>query len=152
LFTSDLRRATSLSQIPRSFSAAGCISVEWNGALTGSGIARFAPFALHASIARSTAAFSPAITTWPGALKFTACTSPPASAHAARTGRRRASGSPPSRLALRHRFLHRLRAEAHQRQAVLERERAGGDERRVFAEAVPGDDLGPRPPSARQAR
>ncbi len=36
----------------------------------------------------------------------------------------------------RHRVLHRLRAEAHQRQRVGERQHAGRDERRVFAEAV----------------
>jgi hypothetical protein len=42
----------------------------------------------------------------------------------------------------RHRFLHRLGTEAHQRQRVLQRERAGGDQRRVFAEAVAGDDVG----------
>ena len=40
-------------------SAAGCISAQWKGALTGSSSARFAPFALAISTARSTAALSP---------------------------------------------------------------------------------------------
>src|ERR1044072_6810126 len=68
------------------------MSEEWNGALTGSGIARLAPFALHASMARSTAAFSPAITTWPGALKFNARTSPAPAARAPRPVRGVARG------------------------------------------------------------
>ena len=37
-------------------SAAGCISAEWNGADTGSSIARRTPLALAISTARSTAA------------------------------------------------------------------------------------------------
>jgi hypothetical protein len=38
-----------------SFSAAGFISAQWDGTLTGSGSARFAPAALQAAPARSTA-------------------------------------------------------------------------------------------------
>ena len=45
-----------------------------DGTLTGNSMARLAPRALAASMARSTAAFSPAMTTWPGELKFTAST------------------------------------------------------------------------------
>jgi hypothetical protein len=48
-------------------------------------------------------------------------------------------------LAFRHRFLHRLAAEANERQAVLESDRAGRDERGVFAQAVAGDEIGLRP-------
>src|ERR1043166_6403923 len=44
-------------------SAGGCISAQWNGADTGSSIARLAPFALAISTARSTAALSPETTT-----------------------------------------------------------------------------------------
>ncbi|MCY1454006.1 hypothetical protein D9M71_710380 [compost metagenome] len=81
-------------------SAAGFISAQWDGTLTGSGIARLAPRALHASMARSTAAAAPAITTWPGALKFTALTTSPcaASAQAASTSassRPRMAAMPP---------------------------------------------------------
>ena len=39
------------------------MSAQWNGALTASGTARFAPRALAAAQARSTAALWPAITT-----------------------------------------------------------------------------------------
>ncbi len=45
-----------------------------DGTLTGNSMARLAPRAFAASMARSTAAFSPAITTCPGELKFTAST------------------------------------------------------------------------------
>ena len=43
-------------------------------------------------------------------------------------------------LPLRHGLLHRLRAEAHQRHGVVERQYARGDQRRVLAEAVAGND------------
>jgi hypothetical protein len=38
----------------------------------------------------------------------------------------------------RHRFLHRLGAEAHQRYRVLEADHAGRHQRRVFTQAVAG--------------
>ena len=38
----------------------------------------------------------------------------------------------------RHRFLHRLGAQAHQRQRIGQAERAGGHQRRVFAQRVTG--------------
>ena len=53
-------------------SAAGCISAEWNGAETGSMIARLAPFSLHSSAACSTAAWSPEITNWPAHCRWRA--------------------------------------------------------------------------------
>ena len=40
----------------------------------------------------------------------------------------------------RHRVLHRLGAEAHQRQRVAKADDAGNHQRRVFAKAVTGDD------------
>ena len=72
-------------------SAAGCISAQWNGALTASGIARFAPRVLAAAHARSTAALCPAITTWPPPLRFAGLTTsaPAASLHTAATSSRR---------------------------------------------------------------
>jgi hypothetical protein len=48
-------------------------------------------------------------------------------------------------LAFRHRFLHRLRAEPDQRQAIAEGERLGRDQRRVLAKAVAGHHFRPRP-------
>ena len=143
LFITGIRgaRCARARDSPCSFSAAGCISVEWNGALTGSGIARFAPRALHSSIARSTAAFSPAITTCPGALKFTGCDHALRRLDAGRAHRVVVEHEDRGHRALPfgHRFLHRLRAEAHQRQRIAEGHRAGRDQRGVFAEAVPGD-------------
>ena len=44
------------------------MSGEWKAPLTLSWIARLAPASLASSIARSTPATSPTITTWPGAL------------------------------------------------------------------------------------
>ena len=44
-------------------SAAGRISSQWDGTLTGNGMARLAPRALQPSMARSTAVLAPAITT-----------------------------------------------------------------------------------------
>ncbi|MNE41626.1 hypothetical protein D3C80_1357060 [compost metagenome] len=63
-------------------SAAGRISSQCDGTLTGSGSARLAPAALQASMARPTAALAPATTTWPGELKFTALTTSPWAASA----------------------------------------------------------------------
>jgi len=51
-----------------SLGCTGDIKEQWKGALTGSGSARFAPFALHAAMARSTADACPAITVCSGEL------------------------------------------------------------------------------------
>ena len=64
-------------------SAAGCISAEWNGADTGSSIARRTPLALATSTARSTAVLWPDTTTCPPPLSLAACTSSPCAASAA---------------------------------------------------------------------
>jgi hypothetical protein len=53
-------------------SAAGCISLQWNGADTGNSIARLAPLVLAISSARSTAALSPETTTCPPPLSLAA--------------------------------------------------------------------------------
>ncbi|MNG05998.1 hypothetical protein D3C84_892160 [compost metagenome] len=74
-------------------SAAGRISSQCDGTLTGNGNARLAPLALQASMARSTAALAPAITTWPGELKFTALTTSPC-ADSAQMATTSASSSP----------------------------------------------------------
>src|SRR5262249_22878714 len=73
------------SRRPRSASirtCAGFMSAQWNGADTGSGTARFAPFALHSSLARATARAWPAITTCPGELMFAGETTSPFAAAA----------------------------------------------------------------------
>ena len=61
------------------------VSAVCDGTLTGNSMARLAPRALHASTARVTAAAEPAITTWPGALKFATQTSASARLHATST-------------------------------------------------------------------
>ena len=60
-------------------SAAGFINAQCEGTLTANGKARFAPASLQSSPARVAAVFVPAITTWPGELKFTAETISPVS-------------------------------------------------------------------------
>ena len=79
------------------------------GTLIGSGIARRAPLAVAASMARATAGAAPAITTWPGALKLTASTTSPcaASSQAASTS---VSSRPENR---RHRALPRRHGGLH---------------------------------------
>ena len=64
-------------------SAAGCISRQWNGADTGSSIARLAPLVLAISSPRSTAALSPEITTWPPPLSLAAWQTWPCAASSA---------------------------------------------------------------------
>src|SRR5260221_703503 len=93
-------------------------------------MARFAPRALHFSMARSTAAFSPAL---PFSLPLRA------GGHYVLIIEIQHRRHRP--LALRHRFLHRLRAKVHQRQAIGKAERAGRRERRVLAQAMPGREL-----------
>ncbi|MNI80211.1 hypothetical protein D3C73_1367260 [compost metagenome] len=58
-------------------SAAGCISGQWNGAETFSGMAR-APSSLAFSMARSTAALSPEMTTLPLLLSLATTQTPAA--------------------------------------------------------------------------
>ena len=58
-------------------SAAGCISAQWKGALTGSSTARRAPYFGASAIARSIAVRVPLITTCPGALSLAAAQTSP---------------------------------------------------------------------------
>ena len=123
------------------------MSAEWNGADTASGSARLAPAAFSSSQALSTPALRAGDD---GLLRVVevgrlddlaqlarglraACDD--GAAVEAEDRRHRAGAD-------RHRLLHRLGAKAHQRQRVGEAQRAGGDERRVFAERVAGDDVG----------
>ena len=55
-------------------SCAGCISEQWNGALTDSIIVRFAPASLQRAAASSTAAAEPEITVCSGAFMFAGAT------------------------------------------------------------------------------
>ena len=79
-------------------SAAGCISGQWNGALTGSSMPRLAPRGLAVSMQRSTAALWPLTTTWPPPLSLATVTTSPcaASLQASCAG----SSSMPSRAAI----------------------------------------------------
>ena len=127
-----------------SLSSAGFISAQWNGALTASGTTRRAPSAFARSDARATAAFVPAMTTCPGALKFAGLD------HIAVSGvvtglfdrlPRRAQHSRHRALSHRNRFLHVLPAAPHDPDGIVERERAGDHVGGILAEAVPGDDV-----------
>src|ERR1700676_2674602 len=64
-------------------SAAGCINRQWNGADTGSSMARLAPLVLAISSARSTAALSPETTTCPPPLSLAAWQTWPCAASSA---------------------------------------------------------------------
>ena len=64
-----------LSSSAASLSAAGFINALWNGALTGKITHFLAPAACSSSEALVTPAVVPAMTTCPGQLKLTACTS-----------------------------------------------------------------------------
>src|ERR1700761_8302963 len=65
-------RTATLDSASAIASAAGCMSVQWNGAETGNSIARRAPLALAISTARSTADLSPDNTTCPPPLSLAA--------------------------------------------------------------------------------
>ena len=134
-------------------SAAGCISGQWNGALTGSSTARLAPMSLASSTARSIAPLSPEITTWLGSLSLaTVHTSPSAAALAMRVA---SSRSAPSKAAIAPcptgtaaciacpRSLSSLAVVARSNEPAAHK-------RRIFAEAVAGDearDLGQLDPA-----
>ena len=103
-------------------SAAGCISAQWNGAVTGSSIARLAPLALAISIARSTAALSPEITTWPAAVVVGDLADLALRRLGARPPRAASRSSPSSAaiapVADRHGLLHGLAADPQQARRV----------------------------------
>src|SRR6478735_2908737 len=100
-------------------SAAGCINLQWNGADTGSSIARLAPLVLAISTARSTAALSPETTTCPPPLSLAAWQTWPC--------------------ADRHGFLHGKTTGAEQPGRICNRQAAGRSQRRIFAERVARD-------------
>ena len=119
------------------------MSAQWNGADTGSIIARLTPCALAISTARSTADLSPDNTTCPPPLSLAAAQTP------------RCGGFRGDRLGVieldaderrhgadadRHRLLHGAAAYAQQPRRVGNRERLRGRERRIFAERMAGDE------------
>ena len=102
-------------------SAAGCISLQWNGADTGSSIARLAPLVLAISSARSTAALSPETTTCPPPLSLAAWQTWPCAASLGDRHRRLIVEAEQRRHgadADRHRLLHRKAAGAQQPRGV----------------------------------
>ena len=64
-------------------SAAGCISAQWKGALTLSGMKRRTPCALASSAARSMAVLAPEMTAWVGSLSLASWHTSPCAASAA---------------------------------------------------------------------
>ena len=131
-----------LASASRMASAAGCISAQWKGALTGSSTARRAPNFGAKPTARSIAVLAPEITTWPGALSLAAShTSPSAAALGqllglAEIGAEQRRHRP---FAHRHRLLHGAAACLEQPRRIGEAERAGSGKRRIFAERMAGD-------------
>ena len=118
-------------------SAAGCINAQWKGAETDSMMARRLPFALAISIARSTAALSPEMTTCLAAVIVRGLTylDP---ARLRQLPRPLASKSRPSSAAMapspdRNGLLHRAATNAHQPRCIRYRERAGRGQSRIFA-------------------
>ena len=95
------------------------------------------------SPARFTASRAPAITTWPAPFMFAGADDLALGGLGARL-RDLVGVEPEDRghraFAGRHGLLHVAPAAPHQPQRVAEREGAGGDVRRVLAEAVAGDE------------
>ncbi len=133
----------------RILSAAGCISGEWNGALTFSAIARLMPLAFAISPARSIAALVPEITTCPGALSLATTQTgslrlaerfPPLLWRGFGEIDFRAEQCAHRAFADRHGLLHRPAARFQKTRSVGEREGARGAKRGVFAERMTGDE------------
>jgi len=119
-------------------SAAGAISEQWNGADTGSSMARRMPRSLATSMARLTALRAPEITTWPPPLSLatsiTSCRSgwPSTRRRAADAQISRAcSSSTPNR---GHRLLHGAAAHAKQLCRLRDPQAARGGKGGVLAE------------------
>ncbi len=126
-------------------SAAGAISAQWNGAETGSSMARLMPRALEISTARSTAALWPEITTWPPPLSLAGCTTCFVSClgvdHRLGADRLRlveigAEQGGHRTFARRHGALHGAAAKSEQLSGVRYGEAASRGERAVFAERM----------------
>ena len=126
-------------------SAAGCIRAQWKGALTLSGTKRRTPCALASRAARSIAALVPEITACVGSLSLATWQTSPSAASAAS----RSAASLPLRAGRPSRPAPPARLPASPGRGcaagVRRRpdERAGGGERRVFAERVPSHDFHP---------
>ena len=135
-----MRRSTVASR-SASRRAAPIMSRLCEGTLTGRVTARFAPRDFATSMARATALACPAITTCPGALKFTGLHDLPLLRLAA--GRYDLGVVEPEdgghcARPERHGLLHDLTAEPHEVHRVPEIDCARADQRGVFTEAVPG--------------
>ena len=146
--TSDIQRSLKCasSRIGRSRSSAGFISAQWNGADTGSGSARRTPRALATSMARSMAAFVPAMTICPGALMFATDSDVALRrflADRARFVDRRPDQRGHPAGADRHGVLHEPAAHAHDLRGLGRRQAADADDRAVLAEGVAGHDVAP---------
>ena len=142
-------------------SAAGCISAQWNGALTGSSTARRAPNFGASATARSIAVLVPrdhhlARRIVVGGFAYFALGG--GLGQLLRLAEIGAEQRRHGALADRHRLLHGPAAHLEQPRGIGEAERAGGRERRIFARAngrrrkrrLPGS-LSPLSPSTRMA-
>ena len=140
----DQRRPGRLDRRSRSAaviaSAAGCMRAQWNGAETGSASARLAPPALASSIARSTAALVPEMTTCPPPLSLAAWQTQPGEPEIARRlrgDRRRLRKVEPEEgghraLAGRNRALHRVpRMRSSRAASSMVSAARGGTERNI---------------------
>ena len=128
-----------------SFSSAGFMSAQWNGAETGSGRTRFAPRCFRSSDAFATAPAVPAMTVCSGELKFAAETASPVaeaiSAQAAATaGPSRPMTAPMAPCPAGTASCMKRAAPVDEDDGVLERQRARRDERRPLAERVPREE------------
>ena len=120
-------------------SAASAMSGEWAATETGSTIARLAPSDFAISAPASMAGRSPDTTTWPGALRLATTNTPCAEAPSTSSGSRASSRPMIAAIAPSRPWpgcLHQPAALADEADAVLEVERAGGDERGVLAHRV----------------
>ena len=125
-------------------SAAGCISAQWKGALTLSGMKRRTPCALASCAARSMALLAPEITACVGSLSLASWHTSPCAASAASFSRHLLADAQQRRhraLPDRHGRLHGLAADLQQPRGIGDAERAGRGKRGIFAERVAGDEL-----------
>ena len=122
---------------------------QWKGAETGSAMARLAPLALASSIARPTAARVPEIDHLAAAVVVGGLANLARRTQIAhrlrgdRGGLRKVETDDGGHRALagRNGALHGVSANAQQPRGVLDAQRAGGGEGRIFAQRMAGDEL-----------
>ena len=120
-------------------SAAGCMSAQWKGALTGSGTARRMPCSGASFTARSIADFVPLITICPWRIIVRDLGDFAFGGGCGETLSRFDLGPEKSEhraLPWRHGLLHGLSAQAQQLRGFGHGERASGSQRRIFAERM----------------